>query len=82
MPKYMAKHCKLAPAAKLMTEIINYEIRAEEQRRVIIELKAELAKRERELVNLRAAVNEYMAAESALEPPCKRSRRQASPSKK
>ena len=82
MPKYMSKNCKLAPTADLMTEIMNYEIRVEEQRRLIIELKAELAKRERELANLRAAVNEYMAAESALEPPFKRSRRQASLDKK
>ena len=78
----MAKNCRLAPAADLMTEIINYEIRVEEQRRVISELKAELAKRDRELANLRAAVNEYMAAESALGPVCKRSRRQTSPAKK
>ena len=31
----MAKNCKLPSAATLMTEIINYEIRVEEQRQVI-----------------------------------------------
>ncbi len=66
---------KLAPATVLMTEIMNYEIRVEEQRRVIASLTAELAKRTRELANLRAAINEYMDAESDLVPECKRSRR-------
>lgn len=63
------------PAADLMTEIINYEIRAEEQLCIIIELKGELVIRTHEMANLHAAVNEYMSAESALEPQYKRSRR-------
>lgn len=71
----MAKNCKLPPAQMLMTEIINYEIRAEEQRQVIQALTAELAKRNRELSKLRAAFNDYMDAESALAPERKRSRR-------
>ena len=71
----MAKNCKLPSAATLMTEIINYEIRVEEQRQVIQALTAELSKRNRELVNLQAAIKDYMDAESALEPACKRSRR-------
>jgi len=71
----MAKNCNIPPAQLLMTEIINYEIRAEEQRQVIQALTAELAKRNRELTKLRAAFNDYMAAESALEPERKRSRR-------
>jgi len=76
MPKYMTtNNIKLAPATVLMTEIMNYEIRIEEQRRVIASLTAELAKRTRELANLRSAVGDYMTAESALEPECKRSRR-------
>jgi predicted nucleic acid-binding Zn-ribbon protein len=71
----MAKNCKLPPAQLLMTEIINYEIRAEEQRQVIQTLTAELAKRNRELVNLQSSIRDYMDAESALAPERKRSRR-------
>lgn len=48
----MAKNYKLPPAQLLMTEIINYEIKAEEKRQVIQALTTELAKRNREITNL------------------------------
>lgn len=66
MPTPKSKRCTIASAADLMTEIMDYQIKVEEQRLEIVNLKAELAKKSNQLKQLQTAVNEYMKAQNEL----------------